>query len=101
MNLANSNLVTFIGGVGQTSAGGALGATLTYNSKARDLGLRGNYTTSGGTTIVDRIDPTLDFNWGSGGPTPTSPPGQLDRDVDRMDHPSNWWTHDLRGRWRR
>jgi RHS repeat-associated protein len=72
VNLANSNVYTSISTVTQPTATGTLGSMLEYNSNRHDSGLRGHYVGPGGATM-ERIDPTINFNWGTAGPSPTFP----------------------------
>jgi RHS repeat-associated protein len=81
VNLANGNVVTSVDTVTQGTATGALGANLVYNSKQVGSGLRGRYT-GGNGFVMERIDPTLNFSWEWGGPSPTAP----------VDHWSVTWT---------
>jgi large repetitive protein len=72
LNLANSNLYTSIPTVSQSTATGTLGAALEYNSIKKDTGLRGRYVGVGGA-ILERVDPTINFQWATGGPSPAFP----------------------------
>ena len=72
VNLANSNVYTSIATVVQPTTTGVLGSTVEYNSSRRDTGLRGHYSGPGGA-VLERIDPAINFDWGSAGPTPTFP----------------------------
>jgi large repetitive protein len=76
VNLATGNVATSNASAALTTLGGSLGATMAYNSRAQDTGLRGRYyddsnfnqIPDGSEFRFERIDPTLSFDWGGGSP---------------------------------
>jgi large repetitive protein len=71
VNLANSNVYTSFNTVNIATAGGQLGASVEYNSLRKDTGLRVRYTS--GSASLERLEKTINFSWGTGGPSPTFP----------------------------
>ena len=87
VNLANGNAGLRFTSPTVATVGGPMGLSFSYNSKAsRTKGLLGRYYAAGTTPssyafttqpLTTRIDPQLDFFWGSGSPSPAVPVDQF------------------------
>ncbi len=78
VNLATGNVTTSVGSVGYEALGGSIGATLSYNSRAQDTGLRArlfnDYNANAlpdDALVTERVDREMRFSWTS----PASVPG--------------------------
>ena len=79
VNLATGNAVVSAGSKTVNTLGGGIGVGFTYNSQQPpNAGLRGKYWwdadhsgsyTAGDQLSMERVDPGIDFQWGTGGPT--------------------------------
>jgi len=78
INLATGNVTTAITTPQVSTLGGAMGASLAYNSRANDIGLRARlYNDSNGNVIADanelvtgRVDREMSFKWTTPGAAP-------------------------------
>jgi large repetitive protein len=79
-NLATGNVVTAIGTPQVATLGGSMGASLSYNSRANDIGLQGrmfndtaipNLLPDNSEIVTSRVDRDLSFKWAS----PSAIPG--------------------------
>src|ERR1043165_5510112 len=79
VDLANGNVETSVQSHSIEAIGGSLGISLDYSSpQASRQGLVGTYyndplathsfTGSNVSNVLQRVDPNVDFNWGSGSP---------------------------------
>ncbi|MEQ1872242.1 MAG: PA14 domain-containing protein [Ilumatobacteraceae bacterium] len=78
VNLATGNVTTAVAAPQVSTLGGAMGASLAYNSRANDIGLRarlyndsnGNMAPDAGELQASRVDRELSFEWASPGAVP-------------------------------
>ena len=87
VNLANGNAGLRFSSPTVATVGGPMGLSFSYNSQAsRTRGLLGRYYAAGATPsafaftgepLTTRIDPSLNFNWGAGSPSPAVPVDQF------------------------
>ncbi len=78
VNLATGNVATGVSTPQVSTLGGSMGASMSYNSRANDIGLQGRlYNDSNGNTVADanelvtsRVDREMSFKWATPGAAP-------------------------------
>lgn len=96
VNLATGNLVTALSTPSVTTVDGSLGVGLVYNSRvaAQSGGLRGRYYNGSSTFVFERVDHSINFDWG-----PTAP--QINMQTDSFTVVwTGWLTVPTTGTWR-
>ena len=79
LNLANGNVTTAIATPQVPTLGGAMGVSMSYNTRALDVGLRSrlvnntnnNFVADAGEQVTYQVDPRLEMQWTN----PTAAPG--------------------------
>ena len=78
VNLATGNLALGVSSTGFATTGGSVSASFAYNSGKSDTGLLGRYYNDANANgegdasefRFERIDPAVNFDWGTGSPAP-------------------------------